>query len=181
MSVCMHNAYACVHVWWRNVCTHTHTHARTHYCISSPRDQRTDQLRWPKLIFRALSQLDAMCNAEYTKETSILQHQLLLLSNGYWPTMRFVVKRLLGFQRVASLARWLSPKYWTLAVPVSVAQTIELFTNTLFGPVLLTFIYRTGQRTNIHCNYQPGQIPDTWHTYTWILLIMSLLVIIPER
>jgi len=34
------------------------------------------------------------------------------------------------------VARWLSPKYRTLAVPVSLAQTIGLFTNVLFGTTI---------------------------------------------
>ena len=39
----------------------------------------------------------------------------------------------------AKVARWLSPKYRTLAVPVSVAQNIELFTHAL-SCIIIIFI-----------------------------------------
>jgi len=35
--------------------------------------------------------------------------------------------------QVRRVARWLSPKHRTLAVPMSLAQTIELFTHALSG------------------------------------------------
>ena len=39
----------------------------------------------------------------------------------------------------ARVARRLSPKYWTLAVPLSLVQNIELLAHALFG-ITITFI-----------------------------------------
>src|SRR6218665_3699116 len=39
--------------------------------------------------------------------------------------------------RVTIVARWLCPKYWTRAVPVSVAQNIELFIHSLSGITII--------------------------------------------
>jgi len=42
-----------------------------------------------------------------------------------------------GSPASSRVARWLSPKYWTLAVPMSVAQNIELFTHVLSGITII--------------------------------------------
>ena len=59
------------------------------------------------------------------------------------------------------VARWLSPKYRTLAVPVSLEQTIELFTHVLSG-ILINII------PDKDLKYRTVRL-NTWQPYSSIM------------
>src|SRR6218665_240558 len=63
--------------------------------------------------------------------TRTYRHFGLILQQNYWHSY--------ATQVVLPLAWWLSPKYRTLALQVSFAQTIELFTHVLSG-ITITII-----------------------------------------